>query len=107
MLREHAVDESETHESEAIPDSTLPSGRDFDRLVASRAHADLFGRPLGRQPADANGAPSFYPTQLQQAYGLGTLQGRSRHAGTANNGAGQTIAIIDAYHYQQRRLVDC
>ncbi len=60
----------------------------------------LFRTPVGSPaPADANGQPSFYPTQIEQAYGLGTLMGGLGSAGTANNGAGQTIAIIDAYHY--------
>ena len=51
------------------------------------------------RPADANGQPAFYPTQIQQAYGLPALQGGTGAAAIMNAGAGQTIAIIDAYHY--------
>jgi fibronectin-binding autotransporter adhesin len=51
-------------------------------------------RPIAVRTFDANGAPSFYPTQLQQAYGVNTLQ-----ASGNNSGAGQTVAIIDAYNY--------
>jgi autotransporter-associated beta strand protein len=48
----------------------------------------------GAQPNNANGAAPFYPTQLEQAYGVSALQ-----ASGNNSGAGQTIAIIDAYNY--------
>ena len=44
-------------------------------------------------------ANRFYPTQIEQAYGLPALQGGIGTAATMNAGAGQTIAIIDAYHY--------
>ena len=44
-------------------------------------------------PSDANGAAPFYPTQIQQAYGISSL------LAAGNNGAGQTIAIVDAYDY--------
>jgi autotransporter-associated beta strand protein len=54
----------------------------------------LVGKRVEREPADANGSPSFYPTQIQQAYGLSSLL-----ASGSNGGAGQTVAIIDAYHY--------
>lgn len=50
--------------------------------------------PGGVAPADANGVPPFYPSQVQQAYGLNLLQ-----AGGGGSGAGQTVAIIDAYNY--------
>lgn len=47
--------------------------------------------PAGATPAAANGAAPFFPSQVQQAYGLNLLQ--------SGSGAGQTIAIIDAYNY--------
>ena len=60
----------------------------------------LHGVPVGSAaPADANGQPSFYPTQIQQAYGLVSLMGGTGTNAITNNGAGQTIAIIDAYNY--------
>ncbi len=59
----------------------------------------LPGESRSGRPADANGQPYYYPTQLEQAYGLPALQGGIGTAATANAGAGQTIAIIDAYHY--------
>ena len=44
-------------------------------------------------PCNGNGAAPFYPSQIQQAYGINTLQSGGY------TGAGQTIAIIDAYNY--------
>ena len=51
--------------------------------------------PSGKsaQPYGANGKAPFYPTQIEQAYGIDSL------IAAGNNGAGQTIAIIDAYDY--------
>ena len=58
----------------------------------------VYRSPVG-SPAAASGASPFYPTQVAQAYGLATLQGGIGTGATQNNGAGQTIAIIDAYNY--------
>ena len=51
--------------------------------------------PSGKtaQPSSANGKAPFYPTQIEQAYGINSL------IAAGDNGAGQTIAIIDAYDY--------
>ena len=49
--------------------------------------------PGGYQPANAT--PPFTPAQIQQAYGIGLIQAGS----IAGDGSGQTIAIVDAYHY--------
>jgi hypothetical protein len=56
--------------------------------------------PIG-SPSDASGAAPFYPTQLEQVYGLVTLQGDTGTAAVQNNGAGQTIAIIGAYDHRR------
>ncbi len=54
----------------------------------------VFGTPVtSPAPADANGAAPFSPTQVQKAYGIDSL------VAAGNAGAGQTIAIIDAYNY--------
>lgn len=62
-------------------------------------HASQTGRP-----DNANGTAPFYPTQIEQAYGMATLQGGLGTSATTNAGAGQTIAIIDAYHYNNALL---
>ena len=94
----------------AARSQTIPTPYTFGVPITAPA-ADPFSAPMppiGPQlppsraavrPADANGQPSFYPTQVQQAYGLAALQGGTGTAATMNEGAGQTIAIIDAYHY--------
>ncbi|MGO9115610.1 MAG: autotransporter-associated beta strand repeat-containing protein [Thermoguttaceae bacterium] len=53
-------------------------------------------RVAAPQPSDASGTsnPPFTPGQIQQAYGLNLIQ-----SGGSASGAGQTIAIIDAYNY--------
>jgi autotransporter-associated beta strand protein len=55
--------------------------------------APIIARPLqpaGPRPLDNSGNPPFDPAQIQQAYGVNSL---------AAYGAGQTIAIVDAYNY--------
>ena len=47
-------------------------------------------QPAGPRPLDDSGNPPFDPAQIQQAYGVNNL---------AAYGAGQTIAIVDAYNY--------
>ena len=58
--------------------------------------APIIVTPLGASPADYSGTPNppFTPAQVQQAYGLNLIQ-----SGATNTGAGQTIAIVDAYNY--------
>jgi autotransporter-associated beta strand protein len=65
--------------------------------AASTARSQLATPLVSRVPAPAggNGAAPYYPTQIQQAYGVSALQA----AGSNNGGLGQTIAIIDPYHY--------
>jgi autotransporter-associated beta strand protein len=83
---------------------TIPTPRTFGTLIPSvwtfsSAPSEM---PIGPAlpshlpvtvPLNANGASPFYPTQVQQAYGINAL------LAAGNNGAGQTIAIIGAYHY--------
>lgn len=61
----------------------------------------IYGTSLGSAtPAVYVGQPEAYtPTQIEQAYGLGTLMGGLGSGAIQDDGAGQTIAIIDAYHY--------
>ncbi len=60
------------------------------------AHLQLIGPQLPGEsrsvrPANANGQPSFYPTQVEQAYGLATLQGGLGSSAKANAGAGKRL----------------
>ncbi len=60
----------------------------------SHTAAGLAGKPgkgPGRKPGGGGEPfPGYYPPELQSAYGL--------TAASANNGAGQTVAIVDAYN---------
>jgi len=73
--------------------------------MVSTARSQVYRSPIVVTPAsrptpfDANGTAPFYPSQIQSAYGVDVLQQSGTAAGAINNGAGQTIAIVDAYHY--------
>ena len=45
-------------------------------------------------PAASSGISGYTPAQIRTAYGVNSLS----YGSTAANGAGQTIAIIDAYN---------
>jgi hypothetical protein len=67
-----------------------------DRIVPSApestAHVDyIVYRPPGGQPYASPGPVGYTPQQIQKAYGVDQLYG------IVGNGAGQTIAIVDAY----------
>ena len=54
----------------------------------------IFPTPVGIRPAAPGGVAPYYPSDIQAAYGLSTIQ-----TGGNYTGAGQTIAIIDPYDY--------
>jgi subtilase family serine protease len=72
-------------ELEALEDRVLPSADP----VATPTY--IIYKPSGDQPYQSPGPVGYTPQQIQTAYGINQLYG------TIGNGAGQTIAIIDAY----------
>jgi subtilase family serine protease len=68
---------------ELLESRALPSVTSWQNQLA---HPYIEAHPLGSGGA---GQPAFYPSDIQQAYGINGISG---------NGSGQTIAIIDAYN---------
>lgn len=70
---------------ERLEDRVLPS-------ASGVAHVDyIVYLPPGGQPYQSAGPVGYTPQQIQKAYGIDQLYG------IIGNGAGQTIAIVDAY----------
>jgi subtilase family serine protease len=60
------------------------------------AQPDLSTTPLGASPGDSSGGYTYYtPAEIRQAYGISQT---TLPNGQPATGAGQTIAVVDAYH---------
>src|ERR1700722_12503881 len=74
---------------------TLESLEDRDVPSAVMLHPDNLLYDHGARPLASSGPSGFSPAQLKAAYGINNV---TFSGGTvAGNGAGETIAIVDAY----------
>lgn len=72
----------------------IPSAK-FGAVVLQRSGPSK-GAKAGASPNNSSGPVGFSPTQISHAYGFDNVKFNNNT--TVGNGAGQTVAIIDAYY---------
>ena len=82
-----------TAASPSITVAPVGSGGPSGYAMPMYAAASALGQDGGVSPMSSAAPTGMTPTQIRQAYGFSTLSFGS----TAANGAGETIAIVDAY----------
>ena len=70
-------------------------------LTANTAASTVAQAFLQAVPMAAGGYATYTPQQIDSAYGISSISfpGGSGQSAVKGTGAGQTIAIVDAYHY--------
>jgi hypothetical protein len=101
-LRRRNVKSAQSHRSPSSrrvqPSLECLESRDLLNATAAAPLYVLYQPQAGVAPMSSSGPSGMAPSQIEQAYGFNQISFTNNGTPVSANGAGQTIAIVDAYN---------